>query len=136
MQVGIPSAASDFQEDLVEGYEGMGYTCMDNDTWRNEYYRVAISRISTGRMDSSSSFNIDVSNPYSSIARSPRHLTKPRGAPSAEPLNEWFEIGPGAKGTLSRMVLEEHPENNLLAIEAVPSSAQKVVAMHTICTHT
>lgn len=100
---------------------------MDNDTWRNEYYRVAIARISTGRMHSSSSFSTDhVSNPISSLARSPRHLPKPRGAPTAEPLHEWFEIGPGAKGTLSRMVLEEHPDNKLLAIEAVPSSAQKV----------
>jgi hypothetical protein len=37
--------------------------------------------------------------------------------------HEWFEIGPGASATLSKMVMESHPQNTLLAIEANPASA-------------
>eukprot|EP00462_Mataza_sp_D1_P004638 CAMPEP_0175102724 /NCGR_PEP_ID=MMETSP0086_2-20121207/8629_1 /TAXON_ID=136419 /ORGANISM="Unknown Unknown, Strain D1" /LENGTH=354 /DNA_ID=CAMNT_0016377633 /DNA_START=249 /DNA_END=1313 /DNA_ORIENTATION=- len=74
----------------LDYYEG-NYACMDNDVWRNAYYRSAIKEVS-----------------------------------SKLQLHNWFEIGPGASGTLSKMVLEADSRNELLAIEAVESSAKLV----------
>lgn len=41
-------------------------------------------------------------------------------------VQRWLEIGPGALGTLTRMVLDASGINSVVAIEAVPASAEKL----------
>ena len=43
-----------------------------------------------------------------------------------EKINNWFEIGPGASGTLSKMVLEADDSTRLFAVEALASSVRLI----------
>ena len=41
-------------------------------------------------------------------------------------IHKWLEIGPGAHGTLTKMVLRAHEECTIVAIEAVEESCKQV----------
>ena len=41
-------------------------------------------------------------------------------------LHKWLEIGPGAHGTLTKMVLRAHEKCTIVAIEAVEESCKQV----------
>lgn len=68
----------------------------------------------------------------SSLSSSPLFPTGANAAAAAKEeekgARRWLEIGPGAMGTLSRMVLDADRHNTLLAIEAVPHSARALEA--------
>ena len=110
-QVGWRDDETQIHTDLA-AYTATGYGCMDNDTWRNVYFRRAIAS-------------------YSNSGRPPPTLPGTvRAAAIVYPsvrtqdaFSRWLEIGPGASGTLSRMVLGASPETHLVAVEAVEASA-------------
>jgi hypothetical protein len=68
-----------------------------------------------------------------SISSRRRHDNYEEGLEKATPkgeggLHRWLEVGPGAMGTLSRLVLDADARNTLLAIEAVAGSARTLEA--------
>ena len=124
---------------------------MDQDKWRNVYFQRAIAR--TSGLEIAEEEPED-GNPAEKQQRRRRRPSaskeyvlaskkKTKNAPLSSSSNpgeveqaqeeeqgrhHWLEIGPGAMGTLSRMVLGAHPDNKLVAIEAVASSAAQVAA--------
>lgn len=88
-----------------------GYVCMDLDTYRNAYFSQSIRRHS--------------SRPEKRSRRL-RHSLESTSAPGSDPVvNHWLEVGPGAIGTLTRIVLSD-PATDVVAIEA------NVGAAHTL----
>ena len=77
-----------FAKDLKTFYEGTGYSCMDQDVYRNAYFAQAIQKA------------------------------------AKQGLTKWVEIGPGALGTLTKLILRSNSRTEVVAVEAVDSSVK------------
>ncbi|EWM22997.1 hypothetical protein Naga_100938g1 [Nannochloropsis gaditana] len=122
VQLGFPDDKAHIHGDLSSGYEETGYACMDQDRWRNAYFEAAIAEASAAKKASAEGLEVEEKG-----SMRPSCQASNNGPGPLHGHRHWLEIGPGAMGTLSRLVLEAHPDNTLTAIEAVPSSARAVV---------
>ncbi|TFJ81145.1 hypothetical protein NSK_007534 [Nannochloropsis salina CCMP1776] len=122
VQLGFSDDKAHIHGDLSSGYEETGYACMDQDRWRNAYFEAAIAEASAAKKKSAEGLEVEEKG-----SMRPPCQASNNGPGPLHGHRHWLEIGPGAMGTLSRLVLEAHPDNTLIAIEAVPSSARAVV---------
>lgn len=85
---------------------------MDRDTYRNSFFSLAIRRHSSQPEKRARRVR---------DGRNSRSITIPPVADKA--VERWLEIGPGAIGTLTRMILAD-PAAQVVAIEANPGAAR------------
>lgn len=88
LQVGIRDSSSTITSDLE--YYNNRYESMNNDVYRNNFFRAAIAKFS-------------------------------------QRYNKWLEIGPGADGYLTKIVLTANPQNNVTAVEGSSAACRKIL---------
>jgi hypothetical protein len=86
-QIGLRDDNSSLATDL--DYYNNRYDCMNNDSYRNRFFKEEIVRVS-------------------------------------KLYNRWLEIGPGADGFLTKLILDENPQNVVTAVEGSSLAFQKV----------
>lgn len=146
-QLGFPDEAANIHLDL-DAYDGSQFEAMDNDHARIRYFQKAVERATQSSSSSNGgggAGNCRSSKPSSSgrPARATSGSRRGRrgdhdGGAQEEaeaeegmggaPARSWLEIGPGATGVLTKLVLDAHAANTVFAIEAVGESVHRVRA--------
>jgi len=130
-QLGMTDDGADIHEDLV-AYDGAQYVCMDTDKCRVAYFQQAVNAASNAATADSTPTPTRRERRVGVKGKnfvSPSKMARIREEEKESRSMIWLEIGPGATGVLTRMILEASDDNSVVAIEAVARSVKKVSSL-------